>query len=607
MLPHATSETALSGSVRLAKPSGLLTTSAHITTRTPLSAGVIARPEFSTWHGVFNESTTFAFIAAVLSIALIIRLLNRHTVGLDRPAAPSSPLNATITGLPSRLKARQHRTVRLAPKAQPNSFICASYLPYSSSSNGPESATTGAFNQTFVDHIPVLASPPSFDNNPPKSTESNQSVDETLPLLGWNFTTSSIFQEEDDDVDHDEHDDEEIWLDAEGDEQIQIKEVSRGIVPFPYHVGDEAEAGDDVVPAPTVPARIQELIPTSLRGINPSIELLQPRATQEAIAFPSREDEKHQGPAPPTSTPAPTGAPRTRLRVPAAKPTPIIQSLKPQPAQEDLPLPSRKDKDENEDGEDQATQQGRPSVTRSPSRPRLRIPTGWRYPKIEVMQGLKPLPACHCEARDQKTSTGSPEKNSFSHFTVCLEEEEDEEDSPDQDRLPSSTSKPNHDTSTSTTSTAVETPTIAEVQNTCGKRSAMKKKTSKKKTATVSFLHFTEVRNAPKTIWDQNARTGRFASMQKEEGLDRQYRLLKNLLGPEYEEVEENRWIPLESEEPELQPSLLSWNAVPQDDAALEAPEAPEKINRSGLRKMFTKLFPLRSGTRLFKEKTGPA
>ncbi|KIO26085.1 hypothetical protein M407DRAFT_235859 [Tulasnella calospora MUT 4182] len=587
--PHATSEIISSTSVDWAKPSPLVNSAAPITTLT--TQGVIDRPEVSIWRGLFTGYALLAFMAVAISITLIARRSIRHTVTLNHPVLPPSQVEPAIRRPPTFSTAQRYGAARLGPKAQTTDFACPSYLPYGVLSKGPENETTAAaLSQTLPDHTPVLAPPPAVDNDLHKSIESDQSFDETLPLLGWNFTTSSTFQEEDgDDVDHDVHDDDdEIWLDPEDDEQIQIKEVARGIVPFPSHVEDEAEAGEEVPPAPPVPARVQELIPT--RGINPSIELRQPRATQEAIAFPSREDEKHQGPAPPTSTPAPTGAPRVRLGVPAAKPSPKIQSLKARPAQEGIPFPLRKD----EDDEDQGVQQRRPSSARSPSRPRPRIPTGWRNPNTEVKQGLKPLPA-------------------------CVEEEEEEEDSSDQDRNPSSTSKPNRDASTSTTSTAVGTPTVAEVQNACEKRSAMKKKrNSKKKTATVSFVHFTEVRDVPKTICDVNARAGRFVSMQDEEGLEREYRLLKNLLGPEDEEVEENRWIPLESEEPELQPSLLSWNTVPQDGAGPlqdnagplqddAAPEAPETINRSArLRKMFHKLSPLRFGKRLFKKKTGP-
>ncbi|KIO26072.1 hypothetical protein M407DRAFT_24631 [Tulasnella calospora MUT 4182] len=575
ILPDPTSDTTSSSSVDWAQPSALVITRAPIATLTPLSAGVIDKPEVSIWPGLFSEYTLLAFLAVAISVALIAWRSSRHTVALDHPALFPSQLEPTICRLPSSFTAHRCGTARLAPKAQPISFTCLSYLSYSPSQSGPESTTTEALNQTLPNHGPVVTLPPPIEDDPPRSTESDQNIEQLLPLLRWNFTLSSAFEEEgDDDLDDDKED---LWFDTEDHETLQIKEVLRGVVPCPSRAeDDDDDAAQASIPAPNPGPCVQVLTPTG--KLNPNIEFVQSRLTQGALAFPSCVGGKHENSAP-TATPTPQVAPRVRLRVPAAKPSPNIQSLKPRPAPEGIQFPLREDKDE--DDKDQAIQPRCPSFVRppAPSRPLPPIPTGRRKPNIELMQRLKLLPAC------------------------LEEEEEEEEEFSDQDRCPLSTSKPNHDestsTGTSTTSTAVETPTSSEAHTVSGKPSAMKKNNTKKKTATVSFFHLIEVRDHPMTICDIKARCG-FVSEEEEQELDQEYLLLVNLVGSDDEEVEEVRWIPLASEEVESPPSLLSWNAKPQDGAAVE------KINPSArLRKVFSKFPPLRSGKRLLEKKTG--
>ncbi|KIO26068.1 hypothetical protein M407DRAFT_235822 [Tulasnella calospora MUT 4182] len=350
------------------KPSTLVTSDAPASTLTPLSLGAIDRPEVSNCPGAFDRLAPLGFLAIAIPIAIIVR-----TVASDHRAAPSSPQKTTISRFSSLFKARRYGAAGLFPKHQRTGFVSSPYLHH---------------------HAPVLAPPPRADDGPPLLPELDQTVDQLPPLLGWNFTTSSTFQDEDGcGVDHDD----ETWLDAEDNEPLRIKEVVCRIVPFPCRVEDEAEAGEDVAPAstpaPTVHARAREFIPTG--EINLNIEFIEPRTTREAIAFPSREDEKHKDLAP-TSTPAPTGVPRVQLhrnRAPAAKPNPAIQSLEPRSTQEGILFPSRED----ENDEDQAIQQG-PSFTRPPS-PAASHPRTPASMKIALQQVLLITIACVTSAR----------------------------------------------------------------------------------------------------------------------------------------------------------------------------------------------------------------
>ncbi|KAG9046015.1 hypothetical protein FS837_005236 [Tulasnella sp. UAMH 9824] len=431
-------------------------------------------------------------------------------------------------------------------------------------------ATTATLHQILpCDQAPVLAPPPPGEDNLTKSPGPDQNIDQLFPLLNWNFTSSSALGAEDDVGVFDDDYDEDLWWNAEDDETIQLKEVSRGVVPFPSPAEHEAEEDEDVVqltstPAPTFGPGIRPLIPTG--QLNPNIESLEIRSNQEAIGFPSSDDEEDEATAP-TSPPAPRGKPRIRLQVPAEKPRPTIELLQSRPGHNSIPFPSREGEDGDDDDDDQALRQRRPSFTR-PSRPLPPTPTAWRSSSLGRMHGPTPLP-------------------------VCLEEEEEEEES-DQDQLPLPTSNPSPDTSTSSTSTAVEPYT-----NASGKPSAMKKVKGPRKMATVSFLHFKEVRDLPVTICDWKSRR-RFVSEEEEE-LDVEHRMLENLSGSEVEEAEEVTWLPLEQSVPQSQPSLLSPGGEPQNHAAVERASRGTR-----LRKMLTKMSPLRFGKRLFKKKTGP-
>ncbi|KAG8899492.1 hypothetical protein FRC00_001356 [Tulasnella sp. 408] len=463
------------------------------------------------------------------------------------------------------------------PTLQRADVFCPTHSPYSRPSNDSESGTTFAtLNQTGPDHPSAVAPPPPVENESPKLPQPHPNIDELLPLLEWNFTASSAFQDEDEEDMFDEEEEEEQWWDTEDHQPIQVKEVARSVVPFPSHVDDDFEEGEDAVVsstptwAPTSGLSSRPFIPTG--RLNPNIESLQLGHNQEAIQFPScdDDDDDDEDIAPP-STPAPTGARRARLCVPAQKPDACVQLQLPSAAQGATQVRSYKGKDE--DGEDGVIRERHSSVTRprAPSRPILPIPIGRRNTRIELTQGITPLPTW-----------------------VEEEEEEEEEDSSTQDRHPSSTSntKPSRDASTSTTSTAVEAPIDSSTPNACGKPSAMKKLGAPSKMATVSWLHSVETRDLPVTICDRKARS-RFVSEEEERELDEEYLTQKNIAALGDEEAEETDCAPFERGE-------LSWNAEPQENMA------SKRVERGGrLRKVFAKLSPIRFGKRLFKKRTG--
>ncbi|KAG8934692.1 hypothetical protein FRC00_011873 [Tulasnella sp. 408] len=542
-IPDASFQVIASNPIGWAKSGTLVTTSAPITALTPLGVGVIDRPRASAGSGIFGGNLPLEFLVSVISFALIVSFSSRRAVARHRPISES----------------------------QPTAFTCCSYVPSIPSTKKSENAaTTATLLQILPGPGPVLAPPPPVEDDPTRSPESDQNTDQLPPLLGWNFTSSSAFEDEDDDDVFDD-DDDDLWWNADDNELIQIKEVARGVVAFPSPAEHEAEEDEGVVltstPATTFGPGIRPLIPTG--HLNPNIESLELGSNQEAIEFPSCGDEK-DGNTTPTSPPAPTRAPRIRLRVPTEQPEPKIELFQPRPGQNSIPFSSREDDDD--DDEAQAVRQRRPSTTRAPapSRPLPPIPTVWWTSKVGYMQGPTPLP-------------------------VCLEEEDKEEESLDQDQLRLPTSNPSPDTSTSSTSIAVKSPISASV-----KPSAMKTVDGERKMATVSFLRFKELRDLPVTICGWKSRR-RFVSEEEEEELDAEHLALKNLLEPGVEEAEEITWLPMVHSEPQSQQSLLSGGAEPQNHAVVERASRGAR-----LQKMLTKISPLRFGKRLFKKKTGP-
>ncbi|KAG9045264.1 hypothetical protein FS837_006724 [Tulasnella sp. UAMH 9824] len=456
-LPHTTSQTTSSSSVNWPKSGAWVITGAPITTLTPLSVGVLDRPQASTWSGALRGCAPLALLALAIFIALIAWFSSRHSVARDLPA-PSLPLlTKNIRRLPSFSTVHQHSPTPLAPESQPTDFACPSSIP--SPGESETAATTSPLHQALsYNQNPAPTPPSSAVDSPPRLPDPDQDGEPRLPLLGWSFTSSAV-EDEDEEDEFDDDDDDQLWWEAEDDQPIQIKEVARGVVPPPSRVEDEAEEGEDVAPtstpATTFGPGIRPLIP---RGhLNPNIEALQVHPNQETIAFPSFGSEKDANTAP-TSTLLPAGASRGWLRVPNEKPKTNIELLQPRLGWRAIPYPSHEDED------DEAARQRLPSFTRpsAPSRPLPPIPAPWRCPNVQRMLLRTPLPAW------------------------IEEEEEKEEDSPGQDRLPLSTSKPGREASTSTTSTAFESPANATFTNSPGKLSAVNK--------VVSFLHFTKGR-----------------------------------------------------------------------------------------------------------------
>ncbi|KAG8912775.1 hypothetical protein FRC00_003796 [Tulasnella sp. 408] len=552
--PNLSPKATILGRVNLPETIAPVAPAVQITPASP-SVDVIDRAQVPTWHG------------------FIVPLSQIDAREVPKPLQKASVPQRVSGTFPS----------AIVPTLQRANVFCPTHSPYSRPSNDSESGTTfTTLNQTGPDHASAFALPPPVLNESPKSPQTHPNIDELLPLLEWNFTASSAFQDEADEDMFDEEEEEEQWWDTEDDQPIQVKEVARSVVPFPSHVDDDFEEGEGAVVsststwAPTSGLSSRPLIPTG--RLNPNIESLQLRPNQESIQFPLCDDDDDEDIAPP-STPAPTGAHRARLRVPAQKPDASVQLHLHGAAQGAIQVRSYKDKDE--DGEDRIIRERHSSVTRprAPSRPVLPIPIGRHNTRIELTQGITPLPTW-----------------------VEEEEEEEEEDSSTQDRHPSSTSntKPNRDASTSTTSTAVEAPIDSSTPNACGKPSAMKKLGAPSKMATVSWLHSVETRDLPVTICDRKARS-RFVSEEEEKELDEEYLTQKNIAALGDEEAEETDCAPFERGELSCQQSLLSWNAEPQENMA------SKRVERGGqLRKVFAKVSPIRVGKRLFKKRTGP-
>ncbi|KAG8936369.1 hypothetical protein FRC00_008901 [Tulasnella sp. 408] len=552
-IPDASFQVIASNPVGWAKSGTLVTTGAPITALTPLGVCVMDRPQASPGSGIFGGHLPLAFLASVISFVLIVRFSSCRALARHCPQ-PSEGFQVSLPRMGT------------VSESQPTASTCCSYIPSIPSTKKSENAATTA---TLLQILPspVLA-PPPVEDDPTRSPGSDQNTDQLPPLLGWNFTSSSAFDDEDDDDVFDD-DDDDLWWNADDNELIQIKEVSRGVVAFPLPAEHEAEEEEDVVltstPATTFGPGIRPLMPTG--HLNPNIEFLELGSNEEAIEFSSCGDEKDENTTP-TSPPAPIRAPRIRLRVPAEQPRPNIELLQPRPGQNSIPFPSREDYDDADEA--QAVRQRRPSTTRAlaPSRSLPPIPTVWWSSNVGRAQGPTPLP-------------------------VCLEEEEEEE-SLDQHQVPPPTSNPSPDTSTSSSRSAVESPIDAS-----GKPSAMKKVDGERKMATVSFLHFKEVRDLPVTICDWKSRR-RFVSEEEEEELAAEHLMLKDLLEPDTEEAEEITWSPLQQSEPQPWPSLLSRDAEPQNHAVVE-----QASRGTRLRNMLNKMSPLRFGKRLCKKKTG--
>ncbi|KAG8908107.1 hypothetical protein FRC01_007501, partial [Tulasnella sp. 417] len=470
-LPGAYSDAGVSNYLGWASPSALVTAGAPITTPTTPYLGTIDKPGNSSWWDIVSGHGALAFLAGAVSTALILCFLNRDPSVRDRSTTPSSPLKPTIRGPPSFSAAhRNGTTARLVPEGQATPSTCPSHQPRSLSPARPDSgATTGTPNRTLRKPASVLAPPQPVQSSPLQSAEQQRGVDRLLPPLRSRVILSSAFGGGDgDDVIKEEK--EELWVDAEEDQQLQPKEVAHRVLPLPSGMddSDEDEEGEAAISA-TTGLGLRRFIPTG--APNPSIKVLNLRPAQAAITPPSCGDEKDEITAA-ASTLAPTGASRLQSHVPAERPTPSINSFRPRPLQGGIRFQLREGKGE----QGLAAQQRRPPSGRppAPSRPLPPLPTDWQNPKGKPKPAPMPLLARVEEEED-------------------VEDEEDEDGS-GQDRHALSTPEPEHDASASTSSTAIETPISPAVYNPCRKPSAMKKKGNVPKTAAVSFSHFIGMR-----------------------------------------------------------------------------------------------------------------
>ncbi|KAG8904408.1 hypothetical protein FRC01_008737, partial [Tulasnella sp. 417] len=471
-LPGGYSDAGVSNYLGWASPSAVVTAGAPITTPSPPYSGTIDKPEDSSWWDIVSGHGALAFLAGAVSTALILCFLNRDPSVRDRHTIPTSPLKPTIRRPPSFSTAHGNGTARLVPESQATPSTCPPHQPRSLSPARPDSgATTGIQNRTLRKPASVLGPPQPVQSSPLQSAEQQRGVDRLLPPLTSRLILSSAFGEGDgDDVIEEER--EELWVDAEEDQQLQPKEVARRILPLPSGMddSDEDEEGEAAISA-TTGLGLRRFIPTG--APNPSIKVLNLRPAQAAITPPSCGDGKDEITAA-ASTLAPTGVSRLQSHVPAERPTPSINPFRPRPLQGGTRFQLREGKGQ----QGLATQQRHPTSGRppAPSRPLPPLPTDWQNQKGKPKPAPTPLLA-HVEEEEEEE-----------------EEEDEDEDRLGQGRHSLSTPEPEHDASASTSSTAIETPISPAVYNPCKKPSAMKKKGNVPKAAAVSFSHFIGMR-----------------------------------------------------------------------------------------------------------------